>query len=341
MLLRVTAALGLSLLPALGADWSPRLAAEYMDARQKDWIAWPRANGGAKPCISCHTSVPYLLSRPALRQSLGEGGPTAPEASLLASLSGRLEKKGESQALGVESVMAALFLARRDPPGRMSANTLQAFDRMWELQLREGKSAGAWRWYITDMDPWEEPESELFGASLAALAAGSTPADYRARPEVKERIAALSAFLKSSYQPRPLHNSLTVAWASTRLPEAMDEVARREVALTALSRQENDGGWTLSSLGPWKKHDAAPLPPAGSDGYATAFTTYVLLQIGVKPSDPKMERALGWLRSHQDAKQGYWEAMSMNHQYPAGSMEIGFMRDAATGYATLALLSSK
>ena len=337
---RVAVVLGLSLLPALSADWSPRLAADYMDARQQEWIAWPRANGGAKPCISCHTSVPYLLSRPALRKELGEKAPTSSETTLLASLSSRLDKKTpDGQALGVESVMAALFLVRRDAPGKMSPETVQAFDRMWALQNREGKAAGSWKWYITDLDPWEEPESDLFGAAMAALAVGATPPEYRQRPEVRERIAALSAFIRGPHEPRPLQNWLTVAWASVRLPEIMDDTTRQKFIREILDKQQSDGGWSMQSLGPWKTHAEAPPATTASDAYATAFTAYVLEQTGMKPaSEPRLQRALAWLRTHQDPKGGYWDSSSLNHKYPAGSVEIKFMRDAATGYATMALL---
>src|SRR6266498_1906924 len=78
MTLRVLAICMLAALPGLCGDWSARLAADYLDSRQKAWFAWPRANqreGG--PCLSCHTGVPYLLARPALSRALGEddGGP--------------------------------------------------------------------------------------------------------------------------------------------------------------------------------------------------------------------------------------------------------------------------
>ena len=54
------------------ADWSPRLAAEYLEGRQKEWFAWPAAKAPGGPCISCHTGMTYLLARPALRKALGE-----------------------------------------------------------------------------------------------------------------------------------------------------------------------------------------------------------------------------------------------------------------------------
>jgi hypothetical protein len=131
---RAAVLLGIAVLPALGGDWSPRQAADYLDSRQKDWFAWPRANGGAKPCISCHTGLSYLMARPALRRALGELEPTQYETGLLQSLRSRVENKTpDGPSLGVESVMAALFL-----------RTPAAFDRMWAMQIREGKSAGAW-----------------------------------------------------------------------------------------------------------------------------------------------------------------------------------------------------
>jgi hypothetical protein len=72
--------------PAFGADWNPRLAADYLDARQKAWFEWPIANGNAKPCVSCHSSATYLLARPALRSALGEKEPTVYETGLRDSL---------------------------------------------------------------------------------------------------------------------------------------------------------------------------------------------------------------------------------------------------------------
>ena len=56
----------------LCADWSPRLAADYLDSREKEWFAWKTAQTPSGPCVSCHTGVTYLLVRPELRRKLGE-----------------------------------------------------------------------------------------------------------------------------------------------------------------------------------------------------------------------------------------------------------------------------
>jgi hypothetical protein len=53
-----------------------------------------------------------------------------------------------------------------------------------------------------------------------------------------------------------------------------------------------------------------------------------------------MKRALAWLKSNQNAESGAWAGRSMNKTYPEGSMEAGFVQDAATAFASLALLQA-
>jgi squalene-hopene/tetraprenyl-beta-curcumene cyclase len=335
-------------LPAFGADWNPRLAAGYLDARQKEWFAWAPAKASGGPCVSCHTQVTYLLARPGLRRALGEDRPTQYETGLLDALRARVpirdakevlpafkREPAASQALGVESIHAALFLAANG----WNADAQAAFDRMWSVQIREGQSAGAWEWFSLNLDPWEMPESRFYGASLAAMAIGYTPADYRKQPEIRERVTALVEYLRRELPSQPLHNRLTLLWASKGLPEVLPAAARKSIIEEAWSKQQTDGGWTLESLGPFTPHQAAP-PSAGSNSYATALVAFVLRRAGVDGGDPKLKRALDWLRAHQDAASGSWAADSMNKRFEAESMQIRFMRDAATAFASMALLES-
>src|SRR5213594_4955085 len=85
MTLLIVASTLLTLTPTRGfaQDWSPRLAAQYLDGRQKDWFVWKRAASADGPCVSCHTGMTYLLARPALRRALGESQPTPYERGLL------------------------------------------------------------------------------------------------------------------------------------------------------------------------------------------------------------------------------------------------------------------
>jgi squalene-hopene/tetraprenyl-beta-curcumene cyclase len=166
--------------PAFSADWNPRAAAEFLDARQKQWLAWPTSTlADGKKCVSCHTGMTYLLARPALRRALHESAPTEFETAILDSLRSRVSRRTPldlypkakephlSEEAAVESIFAALFLRSSD-----------AFNRMWSLQA----PSGAWAWNNFDLDPWETPESAYFGAVLAAMAVRIGPAAHRDRP---------------------------------------------------------------------------------------------------------------------------------------------------------------
>ncbi|MGH9720218.1 MAG: hypothetical protein ACRD8O_08400 [Bryobacteraceae bacterium] len=341
--------LGVATLPVFAGDWNPRLAAEYLDSRQKEWFAWKPATAPGGPCVSCHTSVTYLLARPVLRRALGEKERTSHETGLTAALKARVAKREPtelfpafkkeplaSQAAGVESIHAALFLTLENAGRTLSPEAEQAFERMWAFQIREGDAKGAWAWFSLNLDPWEMPESRFYGASLAALAVGSAPAEYRKRSGVAERVADLVAYLSREQQAQPLHNRLVLLWASTKLREALPDSARKAIIDEAWRKQQADGGWAMETLGPWKEHPNA-IPAAGSNSYATGLAAFALERSGVKRSDKKFKRALAWLKSQQDPKHGYWPAQSMNKKYEPGSMQDGFMRDAATAFSVMAL----
>jgi squalene-hopene/tetraprenyl-beta-curcumene cyclase len=310
-------------LSAFAADWNPRLAAEYLDARQKEWFDWPTANANAKPCVSCHTGMTYLLARPALRRALHEDTPTTYETGLLASLRSRVDKREPpaGPGLGVETVFAARFLG-----------TPEALERMWALQIKDGEGKGAWNWFSLELDPWEMPHSRFYGAAVAAMA---IPSADQARGEARE----LASYLAREQAGQPLHNRLMLLWASTQFPEILRATDRRAIIEQAWKSQQPDGSWTNDAMGPFATHDGAP-ESKGSNAYMTAFAAYVMQQAGGDPANAKLARALAWLRGHQDPQSGAWLAVSMNKEFPAGSQQSKFMSDAATGFAALALLGA-
>ena len=338
----------LSGLPALGGNWNARLAASYLDGREKDWFAWPSAKAAGGTCVSCHTGVAYLLARPALRSVLGEAQPTPYETGLLDGVKERTVQNKRmfaspafakeplvSQAAGVQSILSALLLARADGPQAMSAATRQAFDRMWSAQNQVGPAKGGWPWFALDTDPFETTESSYYGAALAALAVAATPASYREMPDVKAHVDDLAAYLRSAEEGQPLHNRLMLLWVAGAIPHACPRAEGEKLLQEALAKQQPDGGWTMDSLGPWKQHPAAAVSP-GSSAYATAVVALSFEQAGIPASSPGLAEALAWLRSHQNPS-GYWDAISMNKIHEPGSMMELFMRDAATSYAALAL----
>ena len=346
-------AIALLFIPSLRAGWNPRLAAQFMDARQQAWVTWPRANESGVACVSCHTGMPYLLARPALRQALGEKTPTLYEDVLLSGLRATVMRtdakdlfkglKGliADQVYGAQAVLSALLLANDDArQGRLSPEAEKALERMWSVQVRSGDAKGSWLWSDFDLDPWETKDATFYGAALGALATGVAPAGYQVRPELRENIADLTAYLRREQQTQPLHNRLFLLWASTKLRDLLPDAERQAILDEVRKKQEDDGGWTLASLGAWKQRPEAP-PARGSNSYATAVVAFTLEQAGGRNSNTVLARGLAWLKTRQDPQIGSWAAESMNHHHEPGSMPALFMSDAATGFATMALLAGE
>ena len=325
---------------AFGGEWSPERAASYLDRRLEQWFAWKPAASADGPCVSCHTGMSYLMARPLLRRRLGEPQPTPYERGLLDRLRASVGEKPESYLQGVEVIFAALFLSEQDARQPMSTATRRAFDQLWMLQATDGPSKGSWAWLSVDLDPWEHAESAYFGAALAALALGHAGQAYADGRTVAPHASALTAYLRAPPSARrPQHDTLASLWASSRRRDLLLEPERRALVADVLSKQQPDGGWTLSSIGPWAAHPQKP-PVSGSSSYATGYVTYVLQRAGVGHSEPRLARALSWLASRQDRDTGAWPEVSMNKRYPAGSMESFFMQDAATAFASMALIEA-
>jgi squalene-hopene/tetraprenyl-beta-curcumene cyclase len=353
MSIRFAVLLTLAAAPAFCQNWNARQAEQYMDSRQKEWIGWPMAMHSGVACVSCHTGLTYLIARPALRQSLGEeSGPTLYESVLVASMRATVIRtdandlfaglKGPivDQVYGAQVVLSSLVLAMDDAHhGKLSPEGEKALERMWSIQVKDGVDKGAWQWSDFDLDPWETKDSLYYGAALGALATGMAPADYQARPDIQENIAALKTYLRDGLKAQSMHNRLFLLWASSKLHGLLTDADKQAILDELWRKQEADGGWTMQSAGQWKKREAAA-PAVGSNAYITALAAFTVQQAGVQPSQAGLSKALAWLKAHQDST-GAWIADSMNHKHSShGPMAEKFMSDAATGYATAALLAA-
>jgi squalene-hopene/tetraprenyl-beta-curcumene cyclase len=114
--------------------------------------------------------------------------------------------------------------------------------------------------------------------------------------------------------------------------------AKSAIVEEVWKKQQDDGSWTMDALGPFKAHPQAPRVEGGN-AYATAFTAYVMQQAGGGAANPKLARALAWLRARQNPECGCWQTVSMNEAYEPGSQHAKLMTDAATSFAVLALLA--
>ena len=342
--------------------WNPKAAAAYLDQRQDWWQKWPSAaRDHGTFCVSCHTAATYALARPALRGTLREAGPSASELALQANVTKRVtmwkdvepyypdQTRGlpkTSESRGTEAILNALILSGRDARGgSLGDDTRRAFDNLWALQFTKGDLSGGWAWLNFHYEPWEAEGSAYYGASLAAIAIGMAPGGYAASAEIQDRMKLLRDYLSRSAATQHLFNRATVLWASTAWAGAAGEGrgtgiltpdGQRTIVDDLLRVQQDDGGWSMTSLGSWKRQDNTPLE-VRSDGYATGLVAYVLQAAGEPRAKAQVARGLEWLVKHQDPATGVWFATSLNKRRDPATDAGRFMNDAATAYAVLAL----
>ena len=340
--------------------WDQKAAAAYLDQRAGWWMEWPKAARDHETfCVSCHTAVPYALSRLTLRKALAEEAPSPNERRLLENVTKRVRLWKEVapfysdadrgayktvESRGTESVLNALILASNDARrGKLSSDTRMALENMWAEQQTTGNRKGAWSWLRFANEPWEADDSDYYGAALAAVAAGTAPGNYLARPEIQNNLKMLREYLNRECAAQPAINRVALLWASAKLPGLLAPQQQKAIITEVLGKQQADGGWSLSSLaGGWKRNDGTP-QEAKSDGYATGLIAYALQQAGIPRESPQQKLALAWLAENQNKTGGFWLAYSLNknethHLTPSTAL---FMNDAATAYAVLALTEAQ
>jgi squalene-hopene/tetraprenyl-beta-curcumene cyclase len=352
--------------------WDPAAVARYLDARMDVWWANAkvlRTGDGQTRCLSCHTAVPYALARPSLRAVLGEGMPTAHETRMIDQVRRRIvftaadqpyydhteAKKIESR--GVEAVLNAVVLTHLNPANapESDAHLRAAMTRLWDAQ----RADGAWDWLDFGLEPYETPDAEFYGASLAALAAGS-PAGMRgsAGPGGAAGLERLRRYLGSTVGSQRLFNRAWALLAASRLDGVLTASQRTSIAEELVSRQRADGGWSLTDLGRWRwQRSTQPFAPPGkvdtellaaSDAYATGLVIYAMRQSGLTADRMAIRKGQDWLRARQAAVRdgdswAPWRSHSLNFDREHGGARGEpwrrmFMSDLATAFAALALM---
>jgi squalene-hopene/tetraprenyl-beta-curcumene cyclase len=342
-----------------------RRAIAYLDARQDEWARFASAQRGKEAdktsCVSCHTGISYALARPALRRIAEKPGPAPPEERTIAAVSLRVEHWAELDSLryrlmydgddrkkiesrGTEAVLDALILARHDAshgrsePGALTRTALQ---HLWETQAKEGSDAGSWAWLNFGLEPWEANGSRAFGAALAALAVGSTPGylDQTLDEAASRGRRLLRDYLRRRFPEESVYNRIWIVEASTTFEGLLSADQRREVIDQLLAVRRDDGGWSLATLGNFKRVDGTS-QAKDSDGYATGLALHVLLRAGAPSARLEVAQGFDWLRSHQQAD-GSWPGRSLNKERDPATFVGKLMTDAATAIAALALTEAE
>lgn len=288
-------------------------ATEFLDAASLTWQK-------ERKCFTCHTNYAYLYARPQIDAEVATHQTVRKFAEEL--VEKRWVEKGPRWDAEVIATAAALAFNDAATSGKLHPLTRQALDKMWTLQ----RADGGWTWLKCGWPPMESDDD--YGVGLAAVAVAVAPEDYRQTPAAQVGIAKMKAYLAKN-PPPTVHHSAMLLWASSNGADFLSAEQQTAVKDKLLALQHEDGGWSLSSMGDWKRDDGSE-QSQNSDGYGTGFTIYVLRQAGVPADDARLQRGLTWLKQNQ-RESGRWFTRSLKKD------GHHFITHAGTAFAVMAI----
>ncbi len=307
---------------ALAKDVSVERAARFLDTVATNW-------GEKRGCVTCHTNGYYLTAphdvfgaRPAFQK-------------VRAFAQGFVESWDPEQLPDTQVFVAtAAFLAINDAEaGReLGAATLKALDHAWDQQSEQGHWA---KWIKCNWPPFESDDH--FGVTLMAIAVGMAEDNYQQTDRAQAGMARIRSYL-ASHPPTHLHHKAMLLWAAKYNDGLVEDGDQTRWIEELFDRQRLDGGFASGELGTWRQRDGEPSnPPVNveSDGYGTGFVVFVLSEAGVPASDPRVQKAVAWLLSHQRAN-GHWWTQSLRNEPDTSN----YLTHAGTTFALKALAAT-
>jgi squalene-hopene/tetraprenyl-beta-curcumene cyclase len=304
----------------LGDTFSFRRAVDYLDNAALDWQQ-------RKQCVTCHTNGLYLASRSEIdpRGTAYESARNFSRKYLKRYVIDKEPSDGDWGAVqGIVSTTAFLAISDVKTEGKLDPITIKALDYVWAHQSEEG----CWEeWLKCNWPPFEVDNH--FGVTLVAYALGMAPNEYTQTPIAQEGMRKLRKYL-NDHPTENLHQRAMLLLASTTNDGILVSDDQHEIVAELLAQQKPDGGWNLIEMGVWKRSDGKEQDVVSSDGYATGFTTYVLRTAGVDAGDPRIQKAIAWLKANQRIS-GRWYTRSPRRD------GRHYISHAGTSYAVLAL----
>lgn len=304
--------------PASSVEKTISKAVEFLDPINADWT-------NTKKCGTCHTNYPYLMTR----RALPGGSDSQTLKEIRTYFDGRAQNwDKEKPRWDAEVVSTAAALIWDDKhahtPGSKPAKA--AWDWMWKLQ----KPHGGFDWLKCNWPPAEHDDD--YGALVAAMAVTGAPKAWR--DEAKPAIDKLLVHIKGQ-KLTSLHHELMRGWLLAQLGQPLDKPTIESLLARVEKAKKPDGGWSLVSLGQWKRHngEANDLDKAPADGYGTAMVILTLEGLGdsyQKKVAPWTREGRDWLAKHQKAS-GRWFVRSPSND------KFHYMTHSGTAWAAYVL----
>ena len=293
--------------------------------------------GRQRRCVTCHTNGYALVA-------LSATSPNSNALSEIRSFASRYLKqqvdRKPSDSVRVEGVVAttAMLLLSDVLTGKnISPEVRQGLDYSWS-KLSEN---GTWDdWLQCNWPPFESDTA--FGNTLMLIALGTALERQPRNRNVQDADACFltEVDLKNARRliaglrnraPLGLHDVAMRLWADKYWPVLVEDKLEQRWLESLRDCQNADGGWAIASLAaPSWKHDSSEPLPKLSDGYPTAFVTFVLQQRDSAFNLEAIERGQNWLRSHQRID-GRWFGRSPRRDTKH------FLSHSATAFALLCL----
>jgi len=251
-----------------------------------------------RKCFTCHTNYPYLMARPLLgAQDIAH---RQVRAFAEQTVTDQWPDRGPNFDAEVVSIAALLAFNDALDTDKLHHVTRRALDRMWDLQREDG----GFDWIRADTAPSELDDH--YGVTLALIGVGAAPDRYAETPLAQAGIEKLRGYL-AKHPTEYAHQSAMLLWAASYVDDLVTPEDRQRRIDELLALQQEDGGWSLASLGNWKFQGAGGATVGNlSDGYGTGLVTCVLRRAGVPVDDARIARAIGWLKSNQRANGGWF-----------------------------------
>lgn len=298
--------------PAFNAS-TIQAASKYLDDGAITWVR-------EKSCINCHTTGPYMAERPALSSLLGKPNEEIRQDFIISIPAPANDSQKAKKRVGAStSVWCAMGLAEwdRHVTGKLSDHTDRALREMLARQAENGSFTSTGEVEI----PHITTDFEL--TLQAARAITAAPGWLASLKEDKDadllaRIGKMKTFLRDSKLRNDYEHILRLQLAAT-LPDLVTEGQAKGALVLLSQKQHPDGGWSLrdmSATDNWRTPMSdfvlnliASLPDAAkpeSDPYMTAFAIVLMRQNNVPAADPRIQRAITWLKREQRVSGRWW-----------------------------------